>query len=728
MVKVTASALGASSAPTYVFVHPHIDSLIVKGVLLQGNGLPVQEPCLSQGQTMTVQAYAFSQGTDITASVGPFFWSARDSSVVTLAPLVNVAYNFATNQATAKAVTPGLTQIYASASGVSSSSFQQPQYTATINGSTQTSPVLNFFETCPIQDIQLELGEPGSNQTTFVTSKGVAQNVIATLTDVMGASSLPNTNGGIVLSKVPLTWTASQPRVIPAASTCSQSCSITSASPGAGTVTASCSPPTCNLGFPESPAVLSSAACTQFFQAQYPQIVSCQQFIPAPVYGSPMEIGSTAISTGAISGLITGTTAATSLLATSTGCASATPLDCTTSFYDISTARAVTGGESPSPNSPNSLLFDLPGDKAYMGSDFGAQVVNPSNFGGNSSPYTGIGSVTGRILAASNNGAFAVFSDTIHTPNQVYIVNTANGTPSVIALTISNTVAAAFSPDGLKTFIFGNGGSALYIYSPLQALQGPIALSGPANANTVAFSPNGAFAFVGAAAANGNSANLTAFANCNNQVATNNPVPPAIPTPAIVSLPANPILMRVLPGVHIGGRDSQGYTIPDGTHILVLDSTGFDILTSTLSPPSPGTLCPQGLTFVSGAPTLVQRIELGQGAIQPINFFSSADGTQLYVLAAGNAGVLIYDFSIGSVTSAIQLVGNATPLSADISIDAATIVIAGSDDMLHEVSTALGGRDLVQLPFPNLPNYLNAFCTFAPNQVPCTFNLLAVQP
>jgi hypothetical protein len=48
--------------------------------------------------------------------------------------------------------------------------------------------------------------------------------------------------------------------------------------------------------------------------------------------------------------------------------------------------------------------------------------------------------------------------------------------------------------------------------------------------------------------------------------------------------------------------------------------------------------------------------------------------------------------------------------------------------MLHEVSTALGGRDLVQLSFPNLPNYLNPFCTFAPNQVPCTFNLLAVQP
>ena len=67
-VQVTASALGASSVPTYVFVHPPIDNITVTGVLL--DGVPVQEPCLSQSQSMTVEAHAFSQGTDITASVG----------------------------------------------------------------------------------------------------------------------------------------------------------------------------------------------------------------------------------------------------------------------------------------------------------------------------------------------------------------------------------------------------------------------------------------------------------------------------------------------------------------------------------------------------------------------------------------------------------------------------------------------------------------------------------
>src|ERR1700736_3357766 len=145
---VTASALGESSVPTYVFVHPPIDSVTVTGILL--DGVPVQEPCLSQGQSMTLEAHAFSQGSDVTASVGPFTFSAQNPAVVNLAGLVNTAYNFPTNQATAIAFAPGMTQIFASASGVSSSSFHQPQYR---NSQGTTSPVLDFFETCPIQSI-----------------------------------------------------------------------------------------------------------------------------------------------------------------------------------------------------------------------------------------------------------------------------------------------------------------------------------------------------------------------------------------------------------------------------------------------------------------------------------------------------------------------------------------------------------------------------------------------
>jgi hypothetical protein len=63
-----------------------------------------------------------------------------------------------------------------------------------------------------------------------------------------------------------------------------------------------------------------------------------------------------------------------------------------------------------------------------------------------------------------------------------------------------------------------------------------------------------------------------------------------------------------------------------------------------------------------------------------------------------------------------------------MSADAGTILVAGSDGMLHEISTALGGFDQFQLTFPSLPNYLNPFCTFTPIGGACTFNTVLARP
>ncbi len=722
---VTASALGASSASTFVFVHPPIDNITVTGTTL--NGAPIIEPCLSQTQSMTVEAHAFSQGTDITASVGPFTFSANNRTVVNLVPIDNIVYSpisnnpysLPTNQATAIALFPGITQIYASAGGVSSSSFQQPVY----QNAQGTSPVLDFFATCPIKTVSVAIGSGSqqSNQTTFVTSKGTTEPVTAVLTDVMGYTSLPSTNGGIVLSKIPLTWSSSQPAVLSAGTGCVQTCTISTPLPGSGSVTASCSPPTCNVGFPYVPPSLSGLAsdpssplsqCNAFFATS---TFKCQQLIPAPVYAET-----------AISGLITGSTTSASVLATSTGCAPVPPVTCSTSIYNVSTAKAIAGNQFPLPVSPNSLRFDLAGDRAIMGSEFGAQLLNPTNFGTNSSPYSPLSTVTGTLLGISNNGGVAIFSNTAQIVNQTYVVSLANlNSPAITPLNISDPVATAFSPDALNSFIFGNGGSSMYVYSTVHGLQGPIALSGPANANTTAFSPNGAFAFVAEAAANGNPANLTAFNNCDSQVSTSSTL-----VPAVLALPHDPLLMQVLPGVHIEGTDSYGFQIPDGTHVLVLDSTGFDVITAITSAALPGTICPQTLTFVpSPDPKLaVQRIELGQGTLQPLNFFVTADASQIYVAAAGNASILVYDFGAGAVASGIELAGNATPIAAQMSVDTGTIVVAGSDGMLHIVTTSLGGSDQLQLAFPSLPNYLNPFCTATPTQGPCALSLLAVRP
>ena len=732
-VTVTASALGGTSVPTYVFVHPPIDNITVVGIIPEGT--QVQEPCLSQSQSMTVEAHAYSGGTDVTASVGPFTWSANNPSVVTLTPLTNNAFTFATNQATAKANTPGITYIYASASGASSSSFQQPQLT---NAQGAGSPVLDFFATCPVQNIALELGAAGSGRTTFTVPKGSgAQTVIATVTDIMGVSSLPNTDGGIVLSKIPLSWTSSQPGAIGVPATgCTQSCALALSSPGSATVTASCSPPTCNVGFPTIPnAFLTNGvidqnkitACTDFFKALYPRLVDCGQLIPVPVYASPVFVnpGGPTLPLSpmaAISGIVTGSTSSPTVFASSTGCAQEPPSTCNTSAYLVTTRNSA-GNENPLSVSPNSFLFDPTGARVWMGSNYGAQIVNPSNFGTANSPSTALGTVTGNVLASSLNGTIAAFSDTVHVPNQVYIVNSSNtGSPTALSIPAPSPPLkeiAGFSPDGLKTFIIaGSNLTSMYVYSSLQALQGPITLDQPGTA--IAFSPNAAFTYV---AESGGAPNLTAFANCTNPAVA--PIQPA----ASIALPGAPLLMKVLPALHIDGKDSFGNTIPDGVHVLILDSTGFDIVTSTISPPAAGTLCPQGIQFVSGDPLrAVQRIELGQGTLQPINFFYSADDTQLYVVSSSSSSIIVYSFITGSVIGGIELQNNATPISADMSVDAGTIVIAGSDGMLHEVSTALGGSDSVPISFPNIPNGLNPFCSFTPLAGPCTLNVVQVRP
>lgn len=693
-VQVTATASGISSAPTWVFVHPPIDNITVVGVLLDNQ--PIQEPCLSQGQTMTVEAHAFSQGSDITASVGPFTWTANNSSVVTLTPLINSAYNFATNQATAKANTPGLTQIFASATGVSSSSFRQPQ----ISDQTGTAipVVFDFFETCPIQNITLELGRAGSRQTSFAVNKGISQTIVATVTDVMGNSSLSNSNNGIILSKIPLTWTATQPTVIPTGTACQLSCTSSPLTPGSGAITATCAPPSCNVGYPQSPAVLSSPQCAQYFPP------SCEQYIPLPVFA-----------TTAISGVSAGAPGVHTILAASKGCAEVSPVICSTGIYGFSSTKAATGVANAMPVAGNSFLYNLAGDKLYMGSAFGAQLINPANLGTTTGAFTPLGTVTGRVLAVSNNGLISIFSDTTHSPNQVYVVDATNTTsPAITALDIAGASAAAFSPDGLKTFIFGydpNGTPNLYVRSSLQAMQ-VIPLPPQTSVNSIVFSTNGAFAYVAQASLAGGGPAVSVYQTCDNQLYTD-----TISGLHAIPLAAPPIKFRAL---------------SDGKHFVALESDGtLEYITASITGIPPATLTQPATSL---CPMLVghtapQKVDFGQGSIQPIDFFTSADGTLLYLVASDRNSILVHDFAGGGV-SGIQLVGsgNPTPISAQITPDGTQILVAGSDGLLHEISTQLGGSDMFQLSFPDLSNFSNSFCTVTPPSGPCVLDSVLPRP
>jgi len=711
VVQVTATALGATSVPTLVFVHPPIDNVTATGILL--DNVPIQEPCLSQGQTMTVEAHAYSQGTDITSTVGPFSWTANNNSVAQLTPLMNVViyngftYNLATNQVTVTAVNPGLTQVYATVSGASSTSFQQPQFP---DSQGATSPVFDFFETCPIQSIVLELNEAGSQQTRFVANKGTAQTAVATITDVMGNTSLVSTVGAIVLNKIPLTWTSSQPAVVGVGSGCTETCSLTTPTVGSALVNASCSPPTCNIGFPYVPPSLATPAalnaCVQFVHAQFPNLNSCQQFIPGPVYSSPLP-GSTI---PGISGLVSGAAAGSTVLASSFGCAQLAPIDCSTSAYNVATSAGSSGSEVPMPVSPNSVLFDPLGDKAFMGSNYEAQVINPGNFSSSSGAFTPEGTITGKVLAVSYNGAAAIFSDTVHVPNQVYYLNTAvPAAQQSTALNINGASAAGFSPDGLKAYIFGydptTGKPNLFVYSFYTGLQ-EIPLAANTTVSSIVFPGNGAFAYVVEPSLGGGGPAVSVYNTCNNQPATD-----AALTPQVLPLAAPPAVFKAL---------------PDGSNLVVLESNGnIQYITPAITPVVPATfndpansICPMTVSHTVAAP-----LDLGQGALQPINLFASPDDSMIYVVASDRNSILYYDFATSS-GGGILLANNAFPVAADITVDGGLIFVAGSDSFLHRVSTGLGGTDQIQIQFPSLPDVYNPFCTVGA----CSLNLVAVKP
>ncbi|MFZ1010683.1 MAG: hypothetical protein WAN65_27840 [Candidatus Sulfotelmatobacter sp.] len=703
VVEVTASALGASSAPTLVFVHPPIASIQVSLVPPVNSPPPAcpnqialpeacqikftpTSSCLSTNQTETLQATAFdSNGNDITPSVGTFTWTASNPNVATFAPVLNPSYNVATDQVTVSSGAPGQTQIIASASGI----FSQPS---------DVLPRVSTFETCPVQCIDLELGTNGefTGQTSFVAAKGTSETITATAVDVQGC----------IVPKPPLTWTSSQPAALGPGGTagCTGStCSVSTAQPGAGVITASCSPPTCNVGFPLN---LNSAVAP---------------FIPQPVY--PI--------TG-ISGLVTGTPSATSVIATSQDCYS--NQICGVALYDIATNTDTAGGPTTLPTAPNSMMFDLAGDKAYMGSEFGAFAVTPSDIGGSTNPFTSLpaagtplGFVTGKLIAISRNGNQAIFSDTLSTPNKVYVVNTGSSSTATTQLNINSAIAATFSPDGLKAFILGDGGTSLYTYSALQSLQ-LLANPLPSPATSVVFNSTGSFALLAGGAASPST--LDIYNNCDNSLVS---LPLPVLTPPAPGLPAPPVLLKMVPpgNVALGAALLPIPLDPAGLDFFIgVDNTGVDVIATTSTQASVGTLCPQSVGLAhptsGGNPFPPTHVDIGHGTFNPINFFVSPDATQIYIVTT-DQGVLIYSFNTGA-TTAIPLRGNAAPLAADMTVDGTLIYVAGSDGLLHQLVTGSAGSNTEQvtpISFPALPNSANSFCY---SSFSCALDIVTVKP
>ena len=690
---VAAVINGVSSPLTYVYVHQHIDSIQVSRLEPQG---PPLYDCFSQGQTWEYQAIAYHNNVDITNSVGPMSWSSSNDGVVTTTPIVSATQPNVLNQVQTTAKAPGITQLFASVSGVTSNLYP--------------------YTTCLIQAIYLQIGGQGQAGNSITVNNGGSVSIMATAVDTLYKFT------GVTLPIPPLTWSTTNPGVA-AFSTTTNSTGINSAATrnnlGGATLTASCTPPTCNVG------VLPGL----------------------PIYASDGTLPNGTKGYGAISVDVTSTSPAPTYTAwaATTDCQNAP--GCSSALFSVT---PTTSGTNPIgtilslPRTPNSMMFNhVSSPRVYFGSDQGLMYVDvtassPSAALVSNSSIPCNVSLCGKVLTISNDGNLVVVSDTVSAPSQVYIYNGGSAGTAPVDLIIpgETATAAAFSPDQLKLFILTNTGT-MYVYSTVDALTSiPVATS----VTDVKFSADGSFAYVAGTPAPGTS--ISGFATCDDQPTHHDP---ATSTYDFVTTPGIPL---------------QIFPSPDGQHVLALDppNGSIDLFATTEEReplPDGQFICNASpLPFVDIDPTvnfpqMAQSFDLGQGKnFTPVYAQLVADGTELIIVARRIPAVLLFHVSNGTTTS-VPLVGNADPLSASASTDGSQVYIAACDQYngttcsagsVHIVNTCaalscnappnIGQGDFQQVPYVNIndnnnPNMCN---NQGPNAPLCLPNLIAIRP
>jgi hypothetical protein len=483
------------------------------------------------------------------------------------------------------------------------------------------------FTTCPVQSITLDV------TTSTSTSKTITPTVVDTL--------------GTTITGIPLTWSSSEAASVSVSSAGGASGTATG---GTATIIASCTPPTCNTAF-------------------YPSL---------PIY--PANVVTLTVTP-------TGTTQASTVYVSTTSCG--TTDGCISTVVPVTTPNTL-GNFIALPATPNSLVFDRQGNKAYLGTNsgqFGTVGLAVVDAGTNTA--TQFASLPGKVLAISPDGNQALISDTSSEdePNHVFVFNTT--TNAVSTFQITGATAADFSPDSLKAYIVA--GSTLYVYSTADGLR-TISLAAPAN--DVSFLSEGAFAYV----AGGAPSAVSVWRTCDNGRADT------------VGVPAVPAFIKTLPGpAKLLPADT-----PDAYHFLAVDPPGLDIISVNTTP--------SGCTpAVTDGP--VASFNLGQGNFVPKQLIISQDGSTAYVLTSNLNSVLAFNIP-GQTSFAIPLVGNPTPLSASLTPDGTLLFVGASDGLLHIVSTVAGG-DTQQISFPQ------GLCENSvgrPFPITCNPDLVAVKP
>jgi hypothetical protein len=646
---ITAEAEGVSSAPATIYVHQHIQSLEVAPATGQ-KCLQTTCSCFTEGTAWKFQATALGANqTDITNSVGPINWSSTNANVLT----IDAVQDLPNNQVQVTAKTPGITQLFATVSG------------------TTGNPV--NYTSCLVKSIKLQVVGDAGNSTTL--NAGGTKTVEATVVDTLD----------FTLSKPPLTWSTSNPEI----ATVSASGVVTARQQtGAADISASCTPPTCNIGVLPGLPVYSTGGTLPNGQPVFGVIVA-QVAQPKPP-------------------------TATAWVATK-GCGD--NFNCTSAMFPVTSGATAVGGAVGVPFTPNSMQFAPAGGRVYMGSDKGLMFVDV----GAQSPAVNTVSqattpcnvaVCGKVLAISADSNRVVVSDTTTVPNQVYIFDASHASNPPTDLLIDGAVAAAFSPDQMKLFILTDTGK-MVVFSTVDALT---SINIAAGATGLEFAADGSFAYV----ANEPGSAVSGFATCNLHNIGASPL-----------LPTNPLQVLPLPQVTEKINNADHSTITQ--NLIALAPPDIQLLTANFS----REFQHEGV-FTCNAPfinsfSLGASFNLGQGTFTPLLMQVTGDGSQVIVVAKNIPAVLTADINSGT-TTAIPLLNNASPRAASATQDGSQVFVASCDGnptnpntcgSIHMVNTQNGG-DLQQLVYTNI-NSGDSMCNNLPG-TPCLPDLIAVRP
>ncbi|HLX83450.1 MAG TPA: hypothetical protein VKR59_06110 [Terriglobales bacterium] len=730
---VTATTNGFRSAPTTVYVHQHIDSVQISSA----DATPPLYDCFSQGQAALFQAKAYSNNTEITDTVGPFNWSSSNNGVVTIN---TAASSLLPNQIQTTAKSPGITQLSATVSGATSQPFP--------------------FTTCLISAVYLQInGQPQAGNSVIVNNGGsviVTATAVDTLFGVAPGDNAP-------LANPPLTWSTTNPEVIAfgtLTNTTGTNTAAARANLGGATLTASCSPPSCNIGLPGLTPT------------------SPPQTVPGlPIYASNGTLPNGSAGFGSISVQVAAsanTKPPTYTAWATTGITPANPNGgcndapgCVTALFSVSPTNPGTnpiGNIVGLPRTPNSMLVNhSTTPRIYFGSDQGLMYVDVSSASPSATLISGSSTpcnvaLCGKALAVSNNGSLVAVADNTTIPHQVYIFNGGSNATAPVDLVIPNdtVTAAAFSPDQLKLFLLTDTGH-MYIYSTVDALTSvPLATT----ATDVKFSADGSFAYIAGAPAS----SVSSYSTCSEPGVGSVEIPNGTVTTSSTPVEIFPSSVLPLPFEHAGPppfvTDNFFWTTQT---ILALEPPNIEFLKAEWAqiplPPTP--LLPQFSQYTCDPITAASpgampmflgftrgnSYNLGLGAFTPVYAQLVDAGNEMIVVGRHIPAVLLFNVSDGT-TSSITLTGTTPdPLAASASTDGSQVYVAVCDAypnndpsqpcaaasvhiVITNSQTQFPQGDYLDVPYINVNdnNNMNMCNNQGPNGALCLPNMIAIRP